>query len=50
MFIDSIMQICDRIMRQTAERNPPSPDPKNLSTEPQEAINKPPNKEVVRES
>lgn len=46
MFIDFVIQICDRIMRQTAEKN--STDSLAM---PEEAINKPQaTKEVVRES
>ena len=41
MFIDFVIHICDRIMRQTAEQNPTNSDPKNLPTSPQETINEP---------
>lgn len=51
MFIDFVIHICDRIMRQTAEKNPTNSLAKNLPTVPEETINKPhATKEVVRES
>lgn len=43
MFIDFVIHICDRIMRQTAEQNPTNSDPTNLPTATQETNNKPHN-------
>ena len=43
MFIDFVIHICDRIMRQTHEQNPTNSHPKNLATATQETNNKPHN-------
>jgi hypothetical protein len=40
MFIDWVIHICDRIMRQTAQQNATNSDPKNFSVAHQEIINK----------
>jgi two-component system, cell cycle sensor histidine kinase and response regulator CckA len=41
MFIDFVIHICDRIMRQTAQQNPTIPCLTNLAPATQETINKP---------